>query len=59
MKKFSNIEQKENILKEQKPTINKLVEKFIKDNLQVAYNGDIDEAITKKLTIEGSDNLIS
>jgi len=57
MKKFSNIEQKESILKEQKPTINKLVEKLVKDNLQVAYNGDVDEAITKKLTIEGSDNL--
>jgi len=58
MKKFSNIDEKEQVIKEQKPQINKLVEHLTKDNLQVVYNGDVDEAITKKLTIEGLDNLV-
>jgi len=57
MKKFSNIEEKK-ILTEQKPKINRLVETLIKENLQVTYDGDVDEAISKKLTIEGSDTLV-
>jgi len=57
MKKFSNINEKEKVLKEQKQKINKLVEHLVKENLQVTYNGDVDEAITKKFTIDGSDNL--
>lgn len=57
MKKFSNIDEKEQVIKEQKPKINKLVEYLSRENLQVAYNGDADEAITKKLTIDGFDNL--
>lgn len=58
MKKFSNIEEKKHVLSEQKSKINKLVEHLIKENLQVTYNGDVDEAITKKLTIDGSDELV-
>jgi len=57
MKKFSNIEEKK-VLVEQKPKINRLVDHLIKENLQVTYNGDVDEAITKKLTIDGSDELV-
>jgi len=57
MKKFSNINKKEEVLKEQKPKINKLVEHLVKENLQVTYNGDVEEAITKKFSIVGSDDL--
>lgn len=57
MKKFSNIDKKEQIIKEQKPKINKLVEHLIKENIQVVYNGNVDEIITKKFSIDGSDNL--
>lgn len=57
MKKFSNIDEKEIILKEQKPKMNSLVEHLINKNLQVAYNGDVDVAITKNFSIEGSDTL--
>lgn len=55
MKKFSNIEEKQKVSQEQKPKLNKLVDYLIKENLQVVYNGDVDEAISKKLTIDGSD----
>lgn len=58
MKKFSNIDEKKSVLSIQKPKINKLVDHLIKENLQVTYNGDVDEAITKKLTIEGSYDLV-
>jgi hypothetical protein len=57
MKKFSNINEKEKVLKEQKPKMNRLVEHLVKQNLQVTYNGDVDEAITKKFSIDGSDSL--
>lgn len=58
MKKFSNVDEKNKVLTEQKPKINKLVDFLIKENLQVTYDGDVDEAITKKLTISGSDELV-
>ena len=58
MKKFSNIEEKQKVLKEQKPKMNKLVDYMIRENLQVTYNGDLDEAINKKFTIDGSDELV-
>ena len=35
MKKFSNINEKEQVLKEQKPQINRTVDHIIKENLQV------------------------
>ena len=57
MKKFSNIEEKK-VLLEQKPQINRLVEYLVKENLQVTYDGDVDEAITKTLTIEGVEELV-
>ncbi len=58
MKKFSNVDEKNKVLTEQKPKINKLVDFLIKENVQVTYDGDVDEAITKKLTISGSDELV-
>jgi len=58
MKKFSNIDEKKAVLAEQKPKINKLVDHLIKENIQVTYSGDVDEALTKKLTVEGSDKLV-
>lgn len=59
MKKFSNIDEKTNILKEQKSKINKLVDILIRENLHVSYDGDLGNDITKKFTIEGSDNLVN
>jgi len=56
MKKFSNLEEKK-VLVEKKPQINRLVEHLIKENLQVVYNGDVDEAIKVKLSIDGSNEL--
>jgi len=58
MKKFSNIDEKKLVLTEQKPKINRLVDHLIKENIQVTYSGDVDEALTKKLTVEGSDKLV-
>ena len=54
MKKFSNINKKEQVLKEEKPKLTKLVDHLIKENLNVAYNGDVEEAITKNFSIDGS-----
>jgi len=58
MKKFSNIDEKQKVLTEQKPKINKLVDFLVRENLQVTYNGDVDEAITKKLSVDGTDQLV-
>jgi len=58
MKKFSNIEQKEKMLSEQKPKFNKIVDKLISENLQVTYNGNLEEMLNKKFDIIGSDKLV-
>jgi len=56
MKKFSNLEEKK-VLVEQKPQINRLVEHLVKENLQVVYDGDVDEALKMKLSINGYNEL--
>ena len=58
MKKFSNIDKKEEVLKVEKPKMNRLVDYLIRENLQVTYNGDLDEIINKELSIEGSSELV-
>jgi hypothetical protein len=58
MKKFSNIDEKSKVLQEQKPKFNKLVDILIRENLQVSYDGDCDDILTRKLTIDGSNNLV-
>lgn len=56
MKKFSNLEEKKALI-EKKPQINRLVEHLVKENLQVVYNGDVEEAIKVKMSIDGSNEL--
>ncbi|NPV13291.1 MAG: hypothetical protein HPY57_16140 [Ignavibacteria bacterium] len=57
MKKFSNINEKEKVVSVQKPKLNKTVEYFVKENIHIVYDGDADDIIGKKLTIEGTDEL--
>jgi len=58
MKRFSNIEEKAKIISEQKPKLNNLVEYLVKENLQVSFTGDVDDVVTNKFTIDGTDELV-
>lgn len=58
MKRFSNIVEKAKIQSEQKPKLNNLVDYLVKENLQVSYTGDVDDIVTNKFTIDGTDDLV-
>lgn len=58
MKKFSNIEQKETIIKQQKTKYDKVVEKLVSEKLQPVYNGNLEEILNKNITVEGVDIFI-
>lgn len=59
MKKFSNLDKKEKILSVQKPKINNIIENIVLENTHVVYNGDVDDVIDKKMSIEGIDEFVN
>jgi len=57
MKKFSNINEINDIEKTINPKINKLVEKLVSLNVFVSYNGNSDDILNKKTKINGVEEL--
>lgn len=58
MKKFSNLDNKSKHIEINKPKISKMVEKLIKKTLTVAYSGNSDEILDKKLSIDGIEKFV-